>query len=62
MRVPTGKNVPGRERPAEQHPATLTPAEATALAPHVRLWTWRVRLGLPPLPRPPAAVPLREVH
>ncbi|MBI5487117.1 MAG: hypothetical protein HY905_07270 [Deltaproteobacteria bacterium] len=41
----------------------LTPDDADVLAPFVRLWTWRVRQGLPPTvtptPRrtPPAAPP-----
>jgi len=34
----------------------LTPEQAEALAPLVRLWTWRMRQGLPPTPArtPPA--------
>jgi hypothetical protein len=55
---PSSAEMDGPDEPA----ATLSPEEAEVLAPLVRLWIWRVKLGLPPtssrtppVPAPPAA-------
>ena len=59
---PTEAQLASTEEASPDAPdVTLTPEEAEVLAPLVRLWTWRVRQGLPPTvtPRrtPPAAPP-----
>jgi len=37
--------------------AALTAEQVEALAPLVRLWTWRVHLGLTPVPKPMTTPP-----